>query len=380
SHPATQPHPPTILIPTGGSSGDIRFAVHTWETLSASVQGFCQHFNCATVNAYCLLPLYHVSGLMQAMRCWLTGGQLVVQPFQAWLQCGAISQMIPSECAVGSSSSFLSLVPTQLQRSLQADWNTAAWLRQFTAVLLGGAVPWPSLLALGRELRLPLAPTYGMTETASQVATLLPSEFLSGHTGSGRALPHAQLTIQDATGCDLPPGTVGAIAIQAQSLALASGTATITPPLRTGDLGYVDQAGFLHVVGRETSLIITGGEKVQPEEVEAAILATGLVRDVAVVGLPDTDWGERVVAIAVSTVADNRDATVTTLHQRLRSQLSSYKVPKQWCFWPTLPRSAQGKLNRSLLQQQVAAALDVPNPAPTDAAPGSSDAVDELPH
>ncbi|MEM6838809.1 MAG: AMP-binding protein, partial [Cyanobacteria bacterium P01_C01_bin.120] len=273
SHPATQPPRSTILIPTGGSSGNIRFDTHTWETLSASVQGFCQHFDCPTVNAYCLLPLYHVSGLMQALRCWLTGGKLVVQTFQAWLQQGPISQIIPSDDAVGSSSSFISLVPTQLQRSLQASWDTVSWLKQFTAILLGGAPPWPSLLTVSRDLRLPLAPTYGMTETASQVATLLPREFLSGQASSGRALPHAQLKIQDATSCDLPPGVVGAIAIAAQSLALASGTARITSPLRTGDLGYLDQAGFLHVVGRETALIITGGEKVQPAEVEAAILA-----------------------------------------------------------------------------------------------------------
>ncbi|MEM9767705.1 MAG: AMP-binding protein [Cyanobacteria bacterium P01_D01_bin.71] len=366
--PAPQPpnHPtPSIHIPTGGSSGNIRFAVHTWETLLASVQGFCQHFDCATVNAYCILPLHHVSGLMQAMRCWLTGGQLTVQPFQELLQPGAISQTFQQERIAASSGSFLSLVPTQLQRSLQANWDTVPWLRQFTAILLGGAPLWPSLRQTARDLRLPLAPTYGLTETAAQVATLLPSEFLAGQTGSGRALPHAQITIQDGAGQALPPGVVGQIAIKAKSLARASGLTPIAPPLMTNDLGCLDQAGFLHVMGRETSLIITGGEKVQPEEVEAAILATGLVQDVAVVGLPDADWGERVVAIAVGTAKNDHDTLAQTLRQRLKFQLSPYKLPKQWCFWPTLPRNAQGKLNRSLLLQQVAAALGVPSPAPT---------------
>ncbi len=228
---------------------------------------------------------------MQAMRCWLSGGQLILQPFRELLQIGALDS--PEQ------PQFLSLVPTQLQRLLDRDRDWVAWLQSCTAVLLGGAAPWPNLLQRARDLSLPLAPTYGMTETASQVATLLPAEFLAGQPGSGRALPHADLTIRDAAGMPLPPGETGQIAIVASSLALAVGPATIAPPYLTGDLGYLDPAGYLHVVGRAKTLIITGGEKVLPAEVEAAILATGLVLDVAVVGVADTDWGETVVAVVV---------------------------------------------------------------------------------
>ncbi|MEM9503947.1 MAG: AMP-binding protein, partial [Cyanobacteria bacterium P01_E01_bin.43] len=245
-----------ILIPTGGSSGNIRFAVHTWETLVASVQGFQQHFHCDRVNAYCVLPLYHVSGLMQAMRCLLWGGKLVIQPFRALFQDGVF--------ASPSDPLFLSLVPTQLQRLLDAEQDFVPWLRSFTAILLGGAPASTALLQTARELQLPLAPTYGMTETAAQVATLLPHEFLAGLSNSGRALPHAHITIRDDGGNPLPPGQTGRIALAAKSLAGGYGDTTFAQTFQSGDLGYLDEAGYLHVVGRASTLILTGGEKVLP--------------------------------------------------------------------------------------------------------------------
>ncbi len=357
SHPDTHP---LIHIPTGGSSGNLQFATHTWETLTASVQGFRQHFECDRVDAYCVLPLYHVSGLMQALRCWVSGGKLTLQPFRELLQTGAI--------AATSANQFLSLVPTQLQRLLSSDLDFIPWLRQFKAILLGGAPPWPSLLQRARELNLPLAPTYGMTETASQVATLLPHEFLAGQTGSGRALLHASLSICDEQGTPQPPHQIGTIEIAATSLALARGSEAIAAPLITGDLGYLDASGYLHVIGRASTLIFTGGEKVLPVEVEAAMLATGLVSDVAVVGVPDTDWGEQVVAV----IPEAHQEVSDCLSQVLKTQLSPHKLPKQWLTRPTLPRNAQGKLNRAALRQWVMNQLRS-NAAPTPPTLGSAD-------
>jgi len=305
---------------------------------------------------------------MQALRCLLSGGRLVIQPFRDLLAGGAL----PGERVSPHADSFLSLVPTQLQRLLASEHRDfTPWLRQFTAILLGGAPPWPSLLQTARHRQLPLAPTYGMTETASQVATLLPQEFLAGHAGSGRALPHAALSILDEAGDLLPPQVIGKIAIAASSLALARGETPISPPLQTGDLGYLDAAGFLHVVGRETTLIFTGGEKVLPQEVEAAILATGLVGDCAVLGVPDAEWGERVVAV-VATAEQNPG---TRLRPALQAQLSSYKIPKRWLVRAELPRNAQGKLNRAALQQWVMSQLDA-TVATTGSALASGDGVD----
>ncbi|MGD1931027.1 MAG: AMP-binding protein [Leptolyngbyaceae cyanobacterium] len=346
-----------ILIPTGGSSGNIRFAVHTWETLVASVQGFQQHFHCDRVNAYCVLPLYHVSGLMQAMRCLLLGGKLVIQPFRALLQDGAIANP--------SNHRFLSLVPTQLQQLLDAEQDFVPWLRSFIAILLGGAPASTVLLQTARELRLPLAPTYGMTETAAQVATLLPQEFLSGHANSGRALPHAHITIRDEGEHLLPPGQTGRISLEAKSLAGGYGDTAFAQPFQSGDLGYLDEAGYLHVVGRAGTLILTGGEKVLPAEVESAILRTGLVQDVVVLGLPDETWGEQVVAVIVPRHEGwERDRLIAAL----KPQLSAYKLPKQWLSRPTLAYNSQGKLNRAALHQWAIEVLQSTGPT-TPSAP-----------
>ncbi|MGD1943083.1 MAG: AMP-binding protein [Leptolyngbyaceae cyanobacterium] len=347
-----------ILIPTGGSSGDIRFAVHTWETLTAAVQGFQQHFHCDRVNAYCVLPLYHVSGLMQALRCLLFDGKLVIQPFRALLQDGAI--------ATPAAHRFLSLVPTQLQRLLNAERDFGPWLRSFTAILLGGAPASATLLQTARELQLPLAPTYGMTETAAQVATLLPHEFLAGLSNSGRALPHVHITIRDDGGNPLPPGETGRIALAATSLARGYGEMAFTHPFHSGDLGYLDEAGYLHVVGRANTLILTGGEKVLPAEVESAILRTGLVQDAVVLGISDETWGEQVVAVIVPKREGwNRDHLIAAL----KPQLSAYKLPKQWLSRPALPYSLQGKLNRAELRQWVLQTVASTGPT-TPSAPG----------
>lgn len=348
--PAERPRPSTtqLFIPTGGSSGTLRFALHTWSTLVASVAGFQQHFQCPTINAYCVLPLFHVSGLMQAVRSLVSGGQLVVQSFRA-LQSGEAVALPPGPW-------FVSLVPTQLHRLLQSDRQLLTWLQQFTAILLGGGPPWPSLLQRARTHQLPLALTYGMTETASQVATLLPLEFLAGQRSCGRALPHARIMICTPTGQPLPAGQTGLIAVEATSLALNSVVIPGIQRFQTGDLGYVDAQGYLHVLGRQTTMIITGGEKVLPEEVEAALLTLPDVQDVAVVGIPDPDWGETVVAVVVpgeATYSPDR------WRQSLKPLLSPYKIPKHWLVLPSLMRSGQGKLNRAALcrwvRQQLAA-------------------------
>lgn len=349
-----------IMIPTGGSSGRIQFAIHTWETLTASVQGFQQHIGVDRINSYCVLPLHHVSGLMQCLRAYLSGGCLAWQPYKHLVD-GQVLKIDPHDW-------FISLVPTQLQRLLDQDRSIStgntltAWLRQFRAVLVGGAPLWSALGERARKLGLPLAPTYGMTETASQVATLMPSEFLVGKAGVGRSLPHAQITIQDTSGQPLPTGAIGTIAIHATSLFLGYYPLLASEPngqsyqplpstgYLTDDLGFLDQNGYLQIVGRNSSKVITGGENVFPAEVEAALLATGLVAEVCVLGQPDRQWGEAVTAVYVPTTST---VTVTQLRDALRDRLSPYKQPKHWIAVTNLPRNAQGKLNLAQIRQIV---------------------------
>jgi O-succinylbenzoic acid--CoA ligase len=345
-----------ILIPTGGSSGTIRFVMHRWDTMAAAAYGLQHYFQIATVNSLCVLPLYHVSGLMQFMRSFLSGGKLQVMTFKA-LKTG---QALP----VNPSDWFISLVPTQLQ-ALLTQSALPQWLRQCKAIFLGGAPSWPQLLDQARAKRLPLAPCYGSTETAAQITTLKPTDFLAGNQSVGQLLPHAQVTIADDQGQSVAAGTLGQVQIVAESLALGyyphgwSGqwgeqpsTERLTSPtvFKTDDAGYLDDQGYLTLVGRLRNKIITGGENVFPAEVEAAIRATGLVTDVAVLGMPDSYWGQCVTAIYVphtpTLVAEDICAA-------LQDTIARFKRPKLWVPVENLPRNAQGKLNQQILQTTV---------------------------
>ncbi|MEG5137181.1 MULTISPECIES: 2-succinylbenzoate--CoA ligase [unclassified Microcoleus] len=331
----------TIMIPTGGSSGKIRFAIHTWETLTASVQGFQQYFQLDKINSFCVLPLYHVSGFMQFMRSFTTVGKLVIQPFKT-LEAGEKADIEPEEF-------FISLVPTQLQRLLQNP-DTANWLSRFRAVLLGGAPPWPELLETARNYQIKLAPCYGMTETASQIATLKPEDFLAGNNTSGQALPHAKITIRSPKGEILCYNQIGNIAVDATSLALGYYPEKFGDReyFELDDLGFIDNNNCLNIVGRSSDKIITGGENVFPAQVEAAIKNTNLVADVAVIGLPDKDWGQVVTAIYVPA---NSEVTIETILTAIEDKLSKFKRPKNWIVVAQLPRNAQGKVNREQLQE-----------------------------
>ncbi|HAX76872.1 MAG TPA: 2-succinylbenzoate-CoA ligase [Cyanobacteria bacterium UBA11372] len=328
-----------IVIPTGGSSGKIRFAIHTWETLIASVSGFKQYFALKQVNSFCVLPLYHVSGLMQFIRSFTTGGLLVILPFKA-LELGDKTDINPAEY-------FISLVPTQLQRLLQKE---SKWLSKFETVLLGGAPAWAELLETARNYRIRLAPTYGMTETASQIVTLKPDDFLKGNHSCGQVLPHVNVTIRSRKGEILATKNTGIITIQSKSLFLGyyREKNQIETTFHPDDLGYFDENGYLHIIGRNSNKIVTGGENVFPSEVEAAIQSTNLVSDVCVIGLPDRYWGQVVTAIYIP-----KDPKLSTdiLKTAIEHKLCKFKRPKYWFPVESLPRNAQGKVNREKLKK-----------------------------
>jgi len=336
SYPST-----LIMIPTGGSSGKIRFAIHTWETLMASVRGFQRYFDIKEINSFCILPLYHVSGLMQFIRCLISGGKLVISNLK--------SLETEKKYEIKSENFFISLVPTQLQRLLEKP-DLTNWLTHFQTVLLGGAPPWIELLETARNCSIRLAPTYGMTETASQIATLKPEAFLAGNNTIGQILPHAKVIIKSENGEVLDKNQTGLINIQADSLTLGYYPELFPnrEEFQVDDLGFIDDYGNLKIVGRNSNKIITGGENVFPNEVEAAIVATQMVYDVCVIGVPDRQWGEIVTAIYVP---KSSDINIDNLKTAIQDKLSKFKQPKKWIAVENLPRNAQGKVNRKLLQQ-----------------------------
>ena len=315
-----------LMIPSGGAGGGLKFARHDGGTIAAAVHGFCAHFGMERVHSVCVLPLHHVSGFMAWMRSALTGGMFV--PW-AWGDIEA-GRFPPGN--IGDAC--LSLVPTQLQRLL-ASPDAVRWLRGFRIVFLGGGPAWDDLLDEAARLELPLSPSYGATETAAMVAAQRPGEFVEGPRGCGTALPHARIDIAEG----------GVIRVSGESVFRG-----YFPEFReertwvTGDLGSLDPRGNMTIHGRLDDLILTGGKKVTPSEVEEALRSSGEFEDVAVIGLPDSEWGQVVVACHPPARRLDHEKIDAAL-----SRLASFKHPKRYASIAPWPRNAQGKVNRAVL-------------------------------
>jgi len=322
-----------LCIPTGGSSGSIKLARHDGHTVAAAVGGFARHFGCQSISAVGFLPLHHVSGLMAWLRAVLTGGRYETA---RWEDVVAGQRAAPP-----SSDAFVSVVPTQLQRLLLQP-EAVAWLRSFRTVFVGGGPVWPDLLHAADKAKLPLALSYGMTETAAMVTALRPEEFALGLRSAGQALPHARVS------CD-PDGT---IVVAGESLFRGYFPAFRTDGAewRTADTGSIDARGHLHVLGRRDAVIITGGEKVDPVAVESVLRATGQFQDVVVVGVSDSVWGQVVVACYP---AGDPAPDWAQVRSMVEAELSGYRRPKRYVALGDWPRNAQGKVNREILRESV---------------------------
>ncbi len=334
---------PRILIATGGSGGVLRFATHSPATLTAAAEALQTFCGGGPLNSLCLLPLHHISGFQQLVRALATGGELALADWRR-LAAGNLP-VLPTV----TGGWMLSLVPTQLARLLDQPAG-ATWLRGFALILLGGAPAGAALLDCARAERLPLAIAYGASEFAAALAVQPPAEFLAGESGL-RPLPGAAVRILNPdTNTPLAAGNLGRIEVASPALFLGYWPEPRLPgPLRTDDLGRLDAAGRLLVVGRADAAINTGGEKVHPAEVEHALRATGAFSEVVVLGLPDPRWGESVAAAFPADDAPDLAAVERTL----RATLSPHKLPRRWYPIAAWPRTAQGKTDRAALRRAV---------------------------
>ncbi len=272
------------------------------------------------------LPLFHVGGLSILLRSVICGFTAVVH-----------SRFDPREMnrAIDEQGvSMVSVVSAMLDRML-AEHGGRPYPATLRCVLLGGGPAPLPLLERAVRAGAPVVQTYGLTETASQVVTLAPEDALTKLGSAGKPLMGSQIRIDDdgeihVFGPTVSPGYLR------------------QPPrdgwLRTGDLGYLDDEGYLYVLDRRDDLIISGGENIYPAEVEAALIAHPAVRDAGVIGLADAEWGRRVAALVV--LAPGRTATPEELIAFCRQRLAGYKVPRRIAFRESLPRNAAGKLLR----------------------------------
>lgn len=306
-----------VVIATSGTTGEPKGAVHTHAgvefaaystTLGSRVDPGSRWLAC--------LPLSHVGGFSVVTRALLTGTDLEVHPrFDA----------TAVEAAREAGATHVSLVPTALSRIDPSGWRT---------ILLGGS-------AIPAERPANTIATYGMTET------------FGGVVYEGQALGGTFVRITDPDGRELRPGEAGTIELRSPALlrAYRDGADPVGADgwYRTGDVGFVDPVEHrLQVQGRADDLIITGGEKVWPVQVEQVLEGAPGVREVAVAGVEDPEWGQRVVAFVVPQ-DPAEPPSLDRLRDVVKAALPVAAAPKELRLVDSLPRTGLGKIRRSSL-------------------------------
>jgi O-succinylbenzoic acid--CoA ligase len=341
-----------MVIYTSGTSGRPKGARITYGNLWFGAVASALHLGHHMEDVWlAAMPLFHVGGLTILFRGAIGAVPVILlERFQPERALAAINE----------GATLVSVVPTMLQRLLEAN-AAGSWPPSLRCVLLGGSAAPPRLVEECVRRGIPIAPTYGLTEATSQVTTLLPEETPRKLGSSGVPLPLTEVRIAAQAGV-APAGEVGEIEIRGPTVfAGYIGGELRRPPalndgwFRTGDAGYLDRDGFLHVVDRRDDLIVSGGENVYPAEIELVLRQHPSVLDVGVIGVADESWGSRPVA-AVVWRGDRGRASVQLL-DHCRQYLPGYKIPDRFLFLSELPRSPSGKLLRRALREKIAESL-----------------------
>lgn len=334
------------IIYTSGTTGKAKGAMLTFGNHWWSALGSALNLGIRDGDRWLVcMPLFHVGGLAILLRSVMYGIPVVLhESFDA----RAVNRALDEERVT-----LVSLVPTMLARLLSERGSRP--LPASVRCLLVGGGPLPrSLQEECARRRWPIAPTYGLTEASSQVATLAPEDAARRPGSVGKPLFPTQLRIgTEDEGA--PPGVHGEILVRGPTVTpgyfrqpRASAKALRGGWLHTGDIGYLDEEGYLYVLDRRDDLIVSGGENVYPAEVEEALRSHPDVLDAGVYGLSDEAWGQRVVAAVVlrETAGTDEEALLAFCRERL----ARYKVPKELRFVKHIPRNAAGKLVRRQLR------------------------------
>ncbi|MGB9985833.1 o-succinylbenzoate--CoA ligase [Salarchaeum japonicum] len=341
----------TLALPfTSGTTGDPKAVRLTHANFLAAASASAFRLGVLPTDRWlCPLSMYHMGGLSIVLRSVLYGTTAVVQ--RGFDAQRTLDNLDAYDCT------GVSLVPTMLRRMLDAG----TFPDSLRFVLVGGAPTPVDLREDAVDRGVPVYPSYGMTEAASQIATGTPAETEAAPDSVGRPLMGYDVTVAGPDG-ELPQGEVGAIHVDSPSITPgyydapdANADAFTQYGFATGDAGYLDESGRLHVLNRQSDRIITGGENVHPAEVLEVLRDHPAVAEAAVVGIADPEWGERVAALVVA----DGDLDATTLQEFCRERLAGYKVPRTVAFADDIPRTASGTVDREAVRDALAAAADV---------------------
>jgi len=290
----------------------------------------------------CTMPIFHISGLSIIIRSVLYGMEIKLY---AKFELDSIVEDL-----ISGRVTRMSVVSVTLERILrELEKRDEKVSPQFQTMLAGGGPVPSNYLERAIARNIPILQTYGMTETSSQTATLSPEDAVRKLGSSGKPLFLSFIRIDGAT----KPNEEGEICIRGGHVTPGYiGQHEKKPSqkngwLYTGDIGYLDDEGYLFVVDRRSDLIISGGENVYPAEVENAILQHPMIREAGVCGLDDSEWGQ----VPVAFIVVDEEMSIASLQDFLRGKLASFKIPKSLRQVNELPRNASNKLLRRELRE-----------------------------
>lgn len=329
---------------TSGTTGNPKGVLQTYGNHWWSATGSALNLGIKEDDVWlCSVPLFHISGFSILMRSIIYGMKVVLhESFEEKRTIEAIEE---------EKVTIMSVVTTMMGRIME-ELEDKKLPPYFRCMLLGGGPAPLPLLERCVEKGIPVYQSYGMTETSSQIVTLAPEYSIKKLGSAGKALFPSQIKIVDSTGNVVKAQQSGEIVVKGPNVTIGylnqeKQDIFSDGWLKTGDIGYLDDEGFLYVQDRRSDLIISGGENIYPAEIEGVLTAHPKVIDAGVIGVEDVRWGQ----VPVSFVKAQEQIDEEELLAFCSEKLAKYKLPKRIFLVEVIPRNASRKLLRRELRR-----------------------------
>ena len=337
-----------LILFTSGTSGNPKGVQLSFHNLKTSFNNSNTVLKHAPYDKWIAsLPFYHIGGFSIIARTLLSGASLIIT-------LGSKTEDLV-DAIVTHRPTFLSLVSKQLKRLINMGIRPNNELKY---VLLGGGYIEDSLIDEAINAGWPIGKVYGSTETSSLITFLDCKKENNKKASAGKPLANNQIFIVNGEKELFPPNNMGEIAIKSESCAKVYYNYPAETNIKfrdglyyTGDLGYIDEEGYLFIDSRMDDLIISGGENINPLEIETALLEFTGIQNASVFGQEDNEWGHIVSAAIIPVPGFN--ISETELKNFLQKKISSFKLPKKYYFMNQFPMGPLGKVQKNKLKEIV---------------------------